>query len=264
MNDKIEKISVDRIDDPQAPMRTQMDEQKLDELAQSIKMHGLIQPITLRKVGERYEVIAGHRRFTACKRIGIPLISAIVRVLTDSEADGMRMHENLYREDVNPVDEARYIRKMIDIHNVEPEHLSVMTGKSEAYLRARYDLLNFPDYLLQAVEQESISLTAAHWLAKIGDDRVRKEYTRFAIIGGITAKRAEAWHHSWTLGSLPREASAYHELPSAAVPEARKLIMPCILCRHDDDIEEMGMYYSHRDCAEAVRKMNVTEAPPSP
>lgn len=255
MNEQIEKIAVDRIDDPNVPMRSQMDDEKLDELANSIKNHGLIQPITVRKIGERYEVVAGHRRYKACKRAGILFINAIVRELDEAQTDGIRMHENLYREDVNPVDEARYIQKMIDIHKVEPEKLSEMTGKSAPYLLARYELLKYPDYLLQAIEQENVSLSAGQWLARIEDDRVRKEYTRFAILGGITAKRAEAWYRSWMLGSLPREASAYVELTPEEAIEPKKLMMPCVLCRFDDDIEKMGMYYAHRDCAQAVAKI---------
>lgn len=255
MNEKIEVVPIDCIDDPVVPMRTGMDNEKLDELARSIKTHGLIQPITLRKVGERYEVVAGHRRFKATKRAGIPTINAIVRVLSDVDTDGMRMHENLYREDVNPVDEAIYIRKMIDTHNVEPAALAEMTGKSEAYLHARYELLDYPDYLVEAIANEHVSLSAAYWLAKIEDDRVRSEYTRFAILGGITAKRAEAWYRSWTVGSLPREATAYIEPETPTSAEPKKLMMPCVLCRHDDDIENMGMYYAHKDCAAAVAKM---------
>jgi len=260
MENQIEYIPLDLIDDPGVPMRSAMDEEKLDELARSITTHGLIQPITLRKVGERYEVVAGHRRFKASKRAGLATMPAIVRVLDDAKTDEMRMHENLYREDVNPVDEARYIRVMVDTHKVEPGALAKMTGKSEAYLKGRYDLLDYPDYLVQAVQQEHVSLSAAQWLARIEDDRVRMEYTRFAILGGITAKRAEAWYRSWMLGSLPREASAFAPAPDEPSAEPRKLMMPCVLCRHDDDIENMGMYYAHRDCAQAVSKMQAEGA----
>ena len=253
--EKLESIAIDLIDDPNVPMRSQMDDEKLDELARSIKARGLIQPITLRKIGERYEIVAGHRRYKATKRAGLVFINAIVRELTDASADEMRMHENLYREDVNPVDEARYIKKMIDTHQVDPAKLAEMTGKSETYLLARYDLLSYPDYLVKAVEDETISLSAATWLNKITDDRVRSEYTRFGILGGITAKRAEAWFRSWTLGSLPRDATAYVEMTPEEALAPKKLMMPCVLCRYDDDIESMGMYYAHRDCAQAVSKM---------
>ena len=248
LDEKLEKIPLDLIDDPAAPMRSQMDDEKLEELARSIKLHGLIQPITLRKVGDRYEVVAGHRRFKASKRAGLALAPAIVRELSDVSADGMRMHENLYREDINPVDEARYILKMVDVHKMEPSALAGMTGKSEAYLQARYDLLDYPADLVAAVEQEKVSLTAAGWLVRISDERVRSEYTRFAILGGITAKRAEAWFRSWEAGNLPRDASQYIAPALGTSAEPIPLVMPCVICRNDDDIQNMGMHYAHRDC----------------
>jgi len=247
--ESIREIFSDLIDDPKDAMRSGLDRESLFDLADDIKKNGLINPITVRPVADRYEVVAGHRRFKASKRAGLATMPAIVRVLDDAKTDEMRMHENLYREDVNPVDEARYIRVMVDTHKVEPGALAKMTGKSEAYLKGRYDLLDYPDYLVQAVQQEHVSLSAAQWLARIEDDRVRMEYTRFAILGGITAKRAEAWYRSWMLGSLPREASAFAPAPDEPSAEPRKLMMPCVLCRHDDDIENMGMYYAHRDCA---------------
>lgn len=254
-NEQIERISLDLIDDPMLAMRSQMDEEKLYELATSIAEHGLIQPVTLRKNGDRYEVVAGHRRVRASRIAQMAFINAIVKPLTDTETDTIRVHENLYREDVNPVDEARHIRKMVDVHKVAPEQLARMTGKSEAYLQARYALLDYPDYLVQAVELGHVSLTAAQWLFRIENDTIRKEYTRFAMLGGITAKRAEAWFRSWQLGSLPREATAFIEPLPEVSAEPRKLLMPCVLCRHDDDIENQIMVYAHKDCADAVKKM---------
>lgn len=255
MHEQIQDLPLDLIDDPQAPMRSQIDDEKLEELLRSIKQHGLIQPITVRQVGLRYEVVAGHRRYKACKRAGFGTIAAIVRVLNDAQTDAMRVHENLYRDDINPVDEARYIRRMIDLHHTTPEQLANMTGKSEAYLQARYNLLDYPDYLVEAVENGKISLSAAQWLSKITDDRVCAEYTRFGILGGITAKRAEAWFRSWEAGNLPREASAYQVPLAEPSAESKILSMPCILCRHEDNIEHMGMYYAHQDCERAAAKM---------
>lgn len=252
-DDQLQQISLDQIDDPYEPMRTAMDEEKLDELAASIKAHGLIQPITLRAREGRFEVIAGHRRFKAARRAGMVLVPAIVRNIDEQEADAQRIHENLFREDINPVDEARHIRLMVDKHGMEPAALARMTGKSESYLRARYDLLEYPAYLIAAVEAELVGLTAAAWLAKIDDDRVREEYTRFAAQGGITAKRAEAWFQSWKLGQLPREAHMYEAPPDAAQEGPRTIQMPCELCGHDDDIEHMRMGYVHAECQKAAR-----------
>ncbi len=253
MSEVFNNVSLDLIDDPSAPMREHMDETKLAELAASIKTHGLIQPITLRRVGDRYEVVAGHRRFKAAKLAGLAGISAVVRELEGNEADELKMHENLFREDVNPVDEARFIVHMIEQYELSPKDLAARTGKSEAYLKARYDLLGYPPYLVSAVAEEKISLTAAQWLSRIEDEAVLKEYTRFASLGGITAKRAEAWYQSWKLGRLPREASTYVVPPEGERSEPVKLEDICAICQHRDEIENMEMGYHHAACADAAR-----------
>lgn len=252
MAKRVEQISLSIIDDPHTPMRSAMDEEKLQELMQSIKRHGLMQPITVRKTGERYEIIAGHRRYTAMRRLQNVFIDAIVDEATDAQADERRMAENLYREDINPVDEARYIRKMVEEHQVEPEQLAEMTGKSEAYLMARYELLEYPQYLLDAIQQEQIGLTAARWLIQISDDRVRAEYTRFAILGGITAIRARAWFESWKAGQVPTHNG------EIIVPDRTETGAPipifevCAFCRTRDDISAMSMHYGHDSCASIV------------
>ena len=249
MTKKIEKVALALIDDPHTPMRSGMDEEKLIELMGSIKRHGLMQPITLRKTGARYEIIAGHRRFSAMRRLKESFVDAIVDKATDAEADERRMAENLYREDINPVDEARYIRKMVEEHKVEPAQLAEMTGKSEAYLMARYELLEYPPYLLEALEREQIGLTSAQWLAKIEDDRVRSEYTRFAILGGLTATRARAWYESWRAGHVPTVEGAIVIPDRTEAGEPIPIYETCAFCRHRDDISKMSMHYGHDECA---------------
>lgn len=253
MTNEILNVSLDSIDDPVAPMREHMDESKLDELASSIKTQGLIQPITLRRVGDRYEVVAGHRRFKAAKRAGLATLPAVVRDLSENEADELKVHENLFREDVNPVDEARFIVHMIDQYELSPKDLAARTGKSESYLRARYELLQYPEYLVTAVAEEKISLSAAQWLSRISDESILKEYTRFASLGGITAKRAEAWFRSWELGQLPREASTYVPPVEGEQREPAKLEEYCAVCQHLDEIHNMTMGYFHTDCADATK-----------
>ena len=254
MTNDIQEVSLDLIYDPMTPMRKQADNEKLEELANSIKSVGLIQPVTLRKVGEKYEVVAGHRRVLASRIAGLVFIRAVVLELSDEQSDTYKVHENLYREDVNPVDEARFIHHLIERYGYNPEQLSNMLGKSKAYLIARHDLLSFPDYLIEALEKKQVKLTAAQWLARITNDRLRQDYTRFAIVGGITAKRAEAWFKSWDAGQLPDapEDAKIEETERGA--EQVPLLMPCVICRLEDKLENMGMYYAHVDCVTAIRK----------
>jgi len=249
------EIALEDIDEPTNAMRSEMDEEKLEELGRSIAEQGLIQPIALRVVGKRYEIIAGHRRYLATKRLGKETIKAIVRVVGEADADAQRMHENLYRDDVNPVDEAAYIRTMIDKHGMAPEALAKATGKSEAYLLARYNIFDMPEYLIDALRKEEIKLTAAQYIAKIKDDNIRAEYTRFAVRGGITANTARAWYESWNMGNLPRDATQYVAPVVENSGATNVITMKCTLCAHVDDINRMTMVYAHLDCVRAAERM---------
>jgi len=235
-------------------MRTHIDEDKLNELADSIKRLGLIQPITLRKVGKRFEVVAGHRRFKATKIAGMPVIRSIVSKIDESTADDVKIHENLFREDVNPVDEARFICGLIDKYGYTPQELSKKVNKTVQYLRTRYELLEYPDYLIEAVEDGKVGLGAASWLAKITDERVLQDYTRFAILGGITAKRAEAWYQSWNAGQLPRQPEQYQEPEQDEETKYVPLQMPCVICGLEDDLENLKMTYVHEDCERKIHE----------
>src|SRR3990167_7076615 len=105
----MQEIYTDIIDDPVHAMRSDIDRAELFELADNIKQNGLINPITVRPVGNRYEVVAGHRRLSACKIAGKIKITCVVRALTDAEGFAIKAAENLERVDVDPVDEANFI-----------------------------------------------------------------------------------------------------------------------------------------------------------
>lgn len=264
MDNKIKDISVDLIDDPEAPMRTKMDEDNLNELASSIKKLGLIQPITIRKVKNRYEVVAGHRRLRAAQIASLPTIRAVIADLDEAKADDIKIHENLFREDVNPVDEARFICGLIDKYGYTPTELSKKVNKSIAYLKTRYELLEYPDYLIFAVEEGKIGLGAAAWLARITNDRVLRDYTRFAMLGGITVRRAEAWYMSWQAGQLPGDPEQYQEPEHVGRADEVKLHMTCALCGCEDDLDNLDILYAHPACARAYKEMSVGAANAAP
>lgn len=254
MADKLEQIGIDLIDDPKVPMRTAMNEEKIDELVRSIKRHGLMSPLTLVKIGDRYEVVAGHRRLVACKRADMALIPAIVRELKEGEIDELRIAENAFREDINPVEWARYIKQIIERTGEEPEQLQERTGKSKEFLIARFEILAYPPYMIDALEKELIGITAAQWLMRISDERVRAEYVTFAVSGGITAKRAEAWFRSWEAGNLPRDASTYIVPESSMTTEPIPIFDMCAICRTREDITKMRMHYGHESCVQEIAR----------
>ena len=113
MIDNIREIPTHLIQDPKDGMRTDIDRDEIFELAENIKINGLISPITVRPVADKYEVVAGHRRLLAHRYGGMPTIRCVVRELTDGETFAIMASENLERVDVDPVDESIFISKYI-------------------------------------------------------------------------------------------------------------------------------------------------------
>lgn len=249
----IEKISLDLIDPPKMPMRSEVSPESVEELGRDIKERGLIQPITVRPNGKRYEVVAGHRRFRASKIAGLVVIPCVVRDIDEKEADDIKVRENLFREDINPIDEAKHIHYLIERYDYSPEDLAKRLGKSKEYLLSRYELLQYPDYLQEALYKKQIGLTAAQWLVRIEDKNVLQRYTMFAISGGITAKRAEAWYRSYEAGRLPSEPQTFQQDETQTSEEDNGLYFPCVVCREVSEIRDLQMHYMHGECIKGVQ-----------
>ncbi len=248
MAELIDKIPLDQIDAPKTAMRSDVHDEGIEELASSIKSIGLLQPVLLQRVGERYEIIAGHRRVTAARLAGLVTIDAIVRTPSEPEATRMKLDENLLRVDVNPIDEAIFLAKIMQEHDFGVEKIAEMTRRSPDYISSRLAILQYPDYLIEALGEKQISLGAAEYLAKITDERVRKNYVSYAISGGISVKRAIAWHDSWKRGGVqanPLDIVEGDEETGEHFLAHKEL---CVICQLHDVPDKMMLYYAHREC----------------
>lgn len=137
--------------------REVFNEQALRELADSIKAHGVIQPIIVRRIGDKYEIIAGERRYKASAIAGLTKIPAIIRNLDDKETSKVALLENLQRKDLTPIEEARTYQKIIEIDDMTQEELGRTMGKSQASIANKMRLLLLPDEVQEALLEEKIS-----------------------------------------------------------------------------------------------------------
>ena len=147
--------------------RKSFDEDKLQELADSIQQHGLIQPIVLRKAGKGYEIVAGERRWRAARLIGLKQIPSIVKELTDEENMLLAIIENMQREDLNPIEEAEGLKQMIDTYGLTQEQVSVSVGKSRPYITNSLRLLKLAEYVKELTAAGKLSMGHARALAAI-------------------------------------------------------------------------------------------------
>ena len=166
-NDKVYQLPLAEIDTNINQPRKNFSENALRELADSIKVHGVIQPIIVVKMGERYMIIAGERRYRASKLLGLSTIPAVIKNYTASEIAEVSLLENLQREDLNPMECARAMRKLMDDYGWTQEKVADRLGKSRPVVANTIRLLNLEPEVIEMIEQGKISAGHARSLVVV-------------------------------------------------------------------------------------------------
>lgn len=159
--------------------RKNFNEEELRDLASSIERYGIIQPLLLKKIDDKYEIIAGERRFRAAGLAGLEKVPAIVKDISDDESNRIAIIENIQRKDLNPVEEAMSYRHLLDSQNLTQKELADEIGKSRQYIGNTIRLLNLDPRVLKLLEEEKISTSHGKKLLAIKDkDKQYKEANR--------------------------------------------------------------------------------------
>ncbi len=172
--------------------REVFNEQALRELADSIKAHGVIQPIIVRKIGDKYEIIAGERRYKASAMAGLTKIPAIVRNLDDKETSKVALLENLQRKDLTPIEEARTYQKIIELDDMTQEELGRTMGKSQASIANKMRLLSLPDEVQEALLEDKISERHARSLLNLKSPEEQISMLQEIINNRMTVRELDA------------------------------------------------------------------------
>ena len=174
-NEEVVYLYLDDIIPNRFQPREVFDERPLKELAVSIKEHGVIQPIIVRKVNDKYEIIAGERRYKASALAGLTKIPAIIRDLDDKESSKVALLENLQRKNLNAIEEAKTYQKILEIDEMTQEELAKTMGKSQSAVANKLRLLSLPDEIQDALMKDKISERHARALLNIEDPEKQKE-----------------------------------------------------------------------------------------
>lgn len=171
------QLKVDQVIPNQFQPRTKFDDEKIKELAQTLQTHGMIQPIVVRKKDEEhYEVIAGERRLRAAKLLGWETISAIIRDLSDTETASIALIENIQREELSVIDEAKAYEQLLRMHELTQEALAQRLGKSQSTIANRIRLLTLPDAIQDALIEKKITERHARALIKLKDEALQLQF----------------------------------------------------------------------------------------
>ena len=171
--------------------RIKFDEKAIVELSESIKEHGVIQPIIVRKIDDKFEIIAGERRYKASVMAGKTTIPAIVVDLNDKESSEIALIENVQRKDLTPIEEAISYRKIFDMGNITQEELAAKLGVSQSTIANKMRLLNLDDEVQDALLDEKISERHARSLLKLSKMSEQREMLKRIITERLTVRRTD-------------------------------------------------------------------------
>lgn len=164
------EIELDLIEPNAEQPRTRFNEENLEDLAQSIRANGIIQPIVVRRKGGRYEIVAGERRWRAAQKAGLQKIPAIIKEVSDEKLLEFALVENIQRQELNAIEEAKAYRKLIDTIGLTQEMIAERVGKGRTIITTFLRLLKLPDDIQRLVEEEKI--TAGHARALLLTDEL--------------------------------------------------------------------------------------------
>jgi ParB/RepB/Spo0J family partition protein len=248
--------ALELIDDPQLPARETMDEKRMDDLVASVRSEGLLQPIGLKRNGARYEVVYGHRRTIACRRAELTMVPTIVYPEGYKRSNAAKLHENIYREDLNPGEAAVWFAELLEaMPTPDTDELAQQLNVTRSYLEDRLLLLRGDEFVLEALKHGKIQLTVAQELNRVKEDAVRRDFLGHAIAQGASARVVKNWRtvHEAMRDMNPQQVVDYQpaaEQPAGAKPNP----MACLLCSSDHEPHNMLYVQIHRHCLQFFEK----------
>jgi len=172
--------------------RTQMDEERIDDLARSIKSNGIIQPILVRRSGVEYEIVAGERRWRAAQRAGLLKVPVIVREVPDERLLAVALIENIQREDLNPIEEAVAYRRLADEFHLTQEQIADAVGKDRSSIANYVRLLRLPQEVRTSVASSALSMGHARALLALSDEAAQLRVARDVVARNLSVRETEA------------------------------------------------------------------------
>jgi ParB family chromosome partitioning protein len=218
-------IDIDLIDPSPFQPRTHFDEARLEELAQSIRTSGIIQPLVVRKIGSRYQLIAGERRWRASQRAQLLRVPAVLREVSDEQALELTLVENIQREDLNPIEQARAFDRLMEEFHLTQDEVASRTGKERATVANSVRLLALEEPLLALIEEGKITAGHGRALLAVDDRKLRNDLAVKASRGKLTVRQLERMATRRSRGrNQEQQNEVYDPNRQAALDELQKHI----------------------------------------
>ena len=187
----INEVDIDLVEpNPEQP-RTRFSEKALDELAQSISVNGLVQPIIVREKGGQYQIVAGERRWRASQRAGLRKVPVVVKDVSDDKLLELALIENIQRQELNPIEEANAYRKLIDNIGLTQEQVAERVGKERTLITTLLRLLKLPEDIQALIEERKLTAGHGRALLQCSDPTIQRRVARSIIDESMSVREAE-------------------------------------------------------------------------
>lgn len=246
------EIPLTQIIPPRNPMRTTMDPDKLTDLANSIREAGLIHPITVTKRGTKFEIATGHRRFLACKKLRRKTITATIITADEAKLHQIRTHENFFRDDVPPSQQADYLAELQTREQLTSKQLSKIIGRPESWISERLAIIEYPKQLRAALDDETLTFAATRQLARIEDQDKRNNLIDYAITTGCTENTASQWRRDANAGTLDPAPVTQDEDTGQWSVNTQPIYSDCTACGKKVTLSQSIVIRVCPECAEKI------------
>lgn len=247
-------IPVGLIDPPRLASRATMDETGMDDLAANVSRNGIISPLSVGRVADRYEVVAGHRRLMAARRAGLVAVPCVVYESVDAAHEAIKFAENRYREDLNPAEEAIWFSELLERDCAgDVDRLCELLGVKRGYAESRLLLFQGDRAIFDALQSGKIGIGVAQELNKCSEDPHRRMLLHQAIVGGATRAVVTGWIADWERAQRYATGAPAPSSDQAPVLAPADLdFFKCYVCRGRDDVHAMRPINVHSYCIPAT------------
>lgn len=228
--DGVRQVKVSEILVGEHEQRLEKDDEDIAGLAVSIGRVGVIEPLIIREQGDKFLLVAGHRRLAAAKKVGLEIVPCLTRSGSSDIDKEIVFAENFFRRDLSPIEQASAISECFGSGQMTVEELATAFHRSAYWVQAQISMLDWPSDILETVHLKLLSVSAAANLAAVTDDVYRAFLLQNAVDSGATARATAAWLQGWRLMQPVEEAVQAEPVPqgaplSPAVPQC-----PCLCC----------------------------------
>lgn len=249
-------ISLDMLDDPARPMRSDLSPESVEDLVISIRQVGIIEPLVVKFKGDRYEIIAGHRRLLAATIAEIAQVPCYVVEADDQLSEILKIHENLFRREISAIDESKFYDWLIQHYKLSPAKIAGMISKSLNYVLDRLQILEYQTELREALAKGQIKFSVARAFNKVTDLDTMRKFLYYSIRSGITPGLAETWVAEWKRSQLSTPPQTAIQPVGDSAGEEYITYVDCVYCREQVKLFDALPVHIHPGCYTEILKPN--------